>query len=140
MPADPVVALERIVIASVAVTARALAVAAPELTLVQWRVLVLVDHPGGLAVGEIAAASGAKIAAVSRLLSRLRGRGLVEMRRGQEDARIVRASLTERGRVLRTMVVEQRRAELQAALARAQLPAGADGLLAGLATVLETVA
>jgi DNA-binding MarR family transcriptional regulator len=137
--AGAVLALERVVVASVAVTARALNEAAPELTLGQWRVLVLIDRPEGLSVGAIAATLGSKIAAVSRLLGRLRSRGLVETRRDESDARVVLVSLTTSGRDLRSDVVEQRRAELAGALTSAQLPDDADELIARLATVLEAV-
>lgn len=130
--------LERIVIASVAVTARALADVSPELTLVQWRVLVLVDqHGGGIGVGPIAAALGTKIAAVSRLIGRLRARGLVETRRGESDARLVLVSLTPKGEELRTRVVGRRRAELNVALEQLLLQDQAARTVDLLADALE---
>src|SRR3954470_2907922 len=95
VPTELLHQIERVVVASVAMTARALADVAPELTFVQWRVLVLVDAPDG--VGAIAAALGAKIAATSRLIGRLRARGLVETKRGDADARVVLVTLTARG-------------------------------------------
>src|SRR4051794_27720928 len=121
--ADVLLGLERIAVASVAVTARALADVAPHLTFVQWRVLVLVDEPGGRAVGWISQELGAKIAAISRLIGRLRARGLVETRRSDGDARIVLVSLTDAGAELRTRVVERRRDELRAAVEKTRLPA-----------------
>jgi DNA-binding MarR family transcriptional regulator len=129
--------LERIVIASVAVTARALADVSPELTLVQWRVLVLVDQHGGMGIGPIAAALGTKIAAVSRLIGRLRARGLVETRRGESDARLVLVSLTPKGEELRARVVERRRAELSVALAQLLLQDQAARTVDLLADALE---
>lgn len=129
--------LESIVVASVAMTARALAEVAPELTFLQWRVIVLVDTPEGMGVGPIAASLEAKIAAVSRLIGRLRARGLVQTRRSTPDARIVLVSLTEQGAALRRRVVERRRAELRAALDRAQLPPEAETILDRLAAALE---
>lgn len=132
-------ALERLVVASVAITARALGEVAPELTFLQWRVLVLVDTPDGMPVGPIATALGAKIAAVSRLITRLRERGLVETRRSEADARVVVVCLSRDGAALRQRVVESRRAQLEGALGRAQLPAQFDSILARLASALETI-
>jgi DNA-binding MarR family transcriptional regulator len=137
MPPSVLLDLERIVVASVAVTARALADVAPELTLVQWRVLVLVDRPGGIPVGSIAAALGTKIASASRLVGRLRQRGLVQTRRSEDDARVVLVSMTAQGLALRNRVVDRRRRELHAAIADARLTPAAAPLLERLATVLE---
>ncbi len=131
--------LERVVVASVAVTARALAEVAPELTFVQWRVLVLVDQPDGIAVGALASALGAKIAAMSRLVGRLRARGLVETRRGEDDARVVLVTLSGAGAELRTRVVERRRDEMRAAVAALGLPADAAVVVDRLATALEAI-
>jgi DNA-binding MarR family transcriptional regulator len=132
--------LERIVVASVAVTARALAEAAPDLTLLQWRLLVLIDTPQGMGVGQVAAALGAKIAAVSRLIGRLRARGLVETRRGEGDARLVFVSLTAKGRKIRRRVVERRRAELRDAVSRTRLPDNAIATIDWLADALGVLA
>jgi DNA-binding MarR family transcriptional regulator len=137
MPPSVLLDLERIVVASVAVTARALADVAPELTLVQWRVLDLVDRPGGIPVGSIAAALGTKIASASRLVGRLRQRGLVQTRRSEDDARVVLVSMTAQGLDLRNRVVDRRRRELHAAIADARLTPAAAPLLERMATVLE---
>ncbi|HET7029721.1 MAG TPA: MarR family transcriptional regulator [Candidatus Limnocylindrales bacterium] len=131
--------LERIVVASVAITARALADVGPDLTLIQWRVLVLVDRPLGMPVGAIAAALGAKIAATSRLIGRIRARGLVETRRSDDDARVVLVSLTDRGLAVRRRVVNRRRRALRSAIADARLPADAASTLDRLALVLEAL-
>jgi len=132
--------LERIVVAAVAITARALAEVAPELTFVQWRVIVLVDQPDGIAVGALAAALGAKIAAMSRLVGRLRGRGLVSTQRSETDARVVLVTLTPAGSDLRSRVVERRRQELRAALANTALPADAALVMGRVAAALEGLA
>jgi DNA-binding MarR family transcriptional regulator len=132
--------VERLVVASVGITARALGEVAPDLTLVQWRVVVLVDVAGSIAIGALAAALDSKIAAISRLVSRLRRRGLVETHRGDEDARVVLVSLTEQGRDLRRRVVERRRDDLRRAIDAADLPAEATIVVDRLAAVLERVA
>ena len=131
--------VERIVVAAVGVTARALADVAPELTLLQWRVLVLIDQPDGIAVGAIAIALGAKIAAVSRLVGRLRDRGLLQTRRADHDARIILVSLSDAGTSLRRRVVRRRRDELRVALERAQLGGDSKTTLRRLASVLESI-
>ncbi|HJP88044.1 MAG TPA: MarR family transcriptional regulator [Candidatus Limnocylindrales bacterium] len=139
-PASTLLDLERIVVASVGVTARAHAMDASELTLLQWRALVLIDVPEGLAVGGLAAALGAKIAATSRLVGRLRDRGLVATERASDDARVVRVTLTGAGRELRARIVARRRLELQAALDGAGLPSGAASVVERLAELLEGIA
>ena len=88
-----------------------------------------------MGVGPIAAALGAKIAAVSRLIGRLRARGLVETQRRRSDARVVLVSLTAEGTALRQRVVERRRSELRAALDQAQLPGRGRGDVDRLASV-----
>lgn len=105
--------LERIVVASVALTARVLGEVAPDLTFLQWRVLVVVDEGAdGIAVGAIAAELGAKLAATSRLLHRLRTRGLLAMDKDPQDNRVSLVRLTPAGEALRTAVVDRRRSIL----------------------------
>ncbi|HET9613462.1 MAG TPA: MarR family transcriptional regulator [Candidatus Limnocylindrales bacterium] len=130
-------AVERIVVASVAATARALVEVAPQLTFLQWRLLVLVDTPDGVSVGALGASIGSKIAAMSRLVGRLRNRGLVRTQRSPDDARIVLVRLTDAGRDLRTRVVTRRRAELAAAIDAAALPTDAADVATTLASLLE---
>jgi DNA-binding MarR family transcriptional regulator len=118
-PDEPVRDLERIVVASVAITARVLAEVAPELTLLQWRVLVLVDEAGdGIAVGAIAAELNARLAATSRLVGRLRDRDLVSTSKDPGDARVTVVRLAPAGARLRTAVVDRRRTTLAWAVQR----------------------
>jgi DNA-binding MarR family transcriptional regulator len=129
--------VERIVVASVAVTARLLSEEGAELTLSQWRVLVLVDRPGGMPVGAVAAALRAKIAAVSRLVGRLNARGLVQTRRADADGRVVLVSLTTAGRRLRRRIVHGRRAQLEKLLAESDLGHDGKAHFGQLAAALE---
>ena len=129
-------ALERVVVASVGRTAKVLAEVAPELTLVQWRVLVVVDDPDGVPVSQVASSLGAKLSAVSRLLGRLRDHGLVATRRDETDARVIRVSLTPKGRALRDRIVARRRASLAEAVARIDAAPGTEAALRQLAGVL----
>ena len=134
-PAQELPTLERVVVASVAVTAKALADVAPELTFLQWRVLVILDADEGASVGHVAAMLDAKLAAVSRLLGRMRRNDLIHSERDEADARVVRVTLTGHGRALRTRVVERRRHDLAAAIAEG-LPADAVVTLDRVATAL----
>lgn len=121
-PTDHLQLLERIVIASVGVTARAVADAAPELSLLQWRVLVvLAGSPEGVTVTELAERLGSRLPATSRLLGRMRRRNLVEMRKDHADARITTVLLAADGEALWRRVVERRREDLETALSTAAL-------------------
>jgi DNA-binding MarR family transcriptional regulator len=107
------VALEAVALGSVAVTTRALLTVSSDLTFGQWRALVIVgEHAGGATVSEIATRLGAEISPVSRLVSRLVGRGLLLTAKDARDRRVTRVSLTEAGHELRETVLERRRAIL----------------------------
>jgi len=114
-------ALEAVVFGSVAVTSRALAVVGLELTLAQWRVLVVVGEnlEGGATVTEIAARLGAEISPVSRLVSRLARRGLVIAYKDDRDRRVTRVTVSDAGREIRDTVIERRRELLAEVLAAA---------------------
>jgi DNA-binding MarR family transcriptional regulator len=137
-PARPVVELlELIAMGSVSVTARAVADAAPDLSLLQWRVLVvLANASDGLPVSELAARIGSRVPATSRLLGRMKRRVLIESRKDQPDARITTARMTADGRALYAHVVERRRADLAAALDVAALKPSDGAVLARLADAL----
>ncbi len=126
--------LERVVVGSVSVTARAVAEAAPELSLLQWRVLVvLVGQSDGTTVTEVAERIGSRLPATSRLLGRMRARHLVTMRKDHPDGRVTTVLLTPEGEALWERVAGRRREELDAALAAARLEAGDHGVLSRLA-------
>jgi DNA-binding MarR family transcriptional regulator len=134
-------ALERLVVGSVAITARAIAAAEADLTFMQWRVLLVVGgNEEGMAVGEIAARIGAHASPTSRIVSRLRRRGLLEAAKGQSDARIVRVSLTGAGRDLRNRVLELRSQDLAALIASASLAPSEAEAVARLARSFEPLA
>jgi len=106
---DLVGVLERLVVGSVAITARAIAAADAELTFMQWRVLLIVgERDEGQAVGEIALRIGAHASPASRVVSRLKHRGLVSTDRRDLDKRVVCVRLTDAGRDLRSRVLELR--------------------------------
>jgi DNA-binding MarR family transcriptional regulator len=130
----PLTALEDMVVASVGVTARAVALVAPDVTLLQWRlVVVLGGVPDGVTVSELAGHLGSRLPATSRLLGRLRARGLVRTRKHAADARVSVVELTPAGRDMWEDVRDRRRDDLRDALALADLSPGE-------ADVLERVA
>ena len=107
--------LEAIVTGSVAVTARALADAGSELTIVQWRVLVVLqgsDEP--MTIGDLARRVGASPSAMSRLARRLMARGYVASRLERADRRKRRVVVSDRGRDLVERIVAIRDMELRA--------------------------
>jgi DNA-binding MarR family transcriptional regulator len=110
---DLVGVLEHLVMGSVAITARAIAAADADLTFMQWRVLLVVgERDEGQTVGEIATRTGAHASPASRVVSRLKRRGLVSTDKGDLDKRVVCVRLTDAGRDLRTRVLKQRGRDL----------------------------
>ena len=106
-------ALEAIVFGSVAVTTRALSTVGLDLTFAQWRVLVIVgEEPKGATVTEVAARLGAEISPISRLIGRLARRGLVISAKDEQDRRVTRVTVSEKGRAIRANVIERRRVML----------------------------
>ena len=93
--------------------------AAPvEVTVAQFRLLVLVASEGGRAIGDIAERLGVNQSNASRHCDRLQRLGLVERRRSAKDARVVRVLLTARGRALVQDVMQQRRADVRRVVGR----------------------
>lgn len=113
MPTPPIADLERLVMGSVAITERAIAASGTDLTFVQWRVLLILgDHDEGETIGEVASRIGAHASPASRLISRLRQRGVVATTKDDDDGRVTRVRLTAAGRQLRTRVIRHRRRDL----------------------------
>lgn len=141
MDAAAIDLLERVVIGAVALTERSIAAAGTDLTFVQWRVLMIVgEHEAGATVGEIAVRIGAQASPASRLITRLRGRGVVTAVKDERDARVSRVRLTDSGRELRRRVLAQRRGHLEAVAHDAGLGTPDADLLRGLAVALEVFA
>ncbi len=138
-PQHQLLLLERVAMGSVGVTARAVAESAPELTLLQWRVLVvLAEAPDGTTVSELASRIGSRLPATSRLIGRMRRRGLVEMRKNHHDARVTTVLPAAAGRELWERVVDSRRSQLVAVLAAAALIPSDQPGLERLARAMET--
>ncbi|MHB8398487.1 MAG: MarR family winged helix-turn-helix transcriptional regulator [Candidatus Limnocylindrales bacterium] len=130
--------LERLAVGSVAITERAIAAAGADLTFAQWRVLLIVgDRVEGTTVSEIAARIGAHASPASRLVSRLKRRGVVRTGKDHRDGRITRVTLTVIGRTLRDRVLERRREDLAVVLEAAGLTPAAATAVARLAASFE---
>ena len=118
MPARSLPALmERIVVAGVGLTSRALIGATPgaDLTFPQWRVLVVLgDYEDGATLSEVAGRVGVTLPATSRQLRRLARRGLVEIAPDPDDRRASRALLTTTGAEVRHAIMEFRRSQIRA--------------------------
>jgi DNA-binding MarR family transcriptional regulator len=111
---DTVLAASR---ALVAVAARSLAAAGDEVTLPQYRALVLLAARGPQGTAELAAALAVNPSTVTRMCDRLVRKGLVRRHRQAGDRRSVRITLTAQGRDLVAEVTRRRRAELARLLA-----------------------
>jgi DNA-binding MarR family transcriptional regulator len=106
---DTVLAASR---ALVAVAARSLAAAGNEVTLPQYRALVVLAAAGPQGMAELAAALAVNPSTATRLCDRLVRKGLVRRHRQAGDRRLVRIALTAAGRDLVAEVTRRRRAEL----------------------------
>ncbi len=106
---DSVLAASR---ALVAVAARSLATAGDEVTLPQYRALVVLAARGPQGTAELAAALAVNPSTATRMCDRLVRKGLVRRHRQPGDRRSVRIALTAAGRDLVAEVTRQRRAEL----------------------------
>src|SRR6201994_2271474 len=98
--------------ALVAVAARSLAAAGDEVTLPQYRPLVVLAARGPQGTAELAAALAVNPSTATRMCDRLVRKGLVRRQRQAGDRRAVRIALTPPGRGLVAEVTRQRRGEL----------------------------
>jgi DNA-binding MarR family transcriptional regulator len=89
-----------------------------EVTMVQFRTLVLLADEGDRTVGEIGEELGVDASNATRHCDRLQKIGLLRRRRSTTDGRVVRVALTANGRRLVDEVKAQRRAEVLRVLER----------------------
>lgn len=66
----------------------------------QWVVLMRISSGVGNTASELCRSFGQDSGAMTRMLDRLEGQGLIQRERSEEDRRVVRLSLTEAGRAL----------------------------------------
>ena len=98
--------------ALVGVSARSLAVVEDEVTLAQYRALVVLAERGALNVGELATALELHRSTVTRLCDRLARKGLIERSASRESRREVNVALSDGGRRVIDAVTRQRRSEI----------------------------
>jgi DNA-binding MarR family transcriptional regulator len=102
----------------VAVAARSLAEVAEEVTLAQYRALVVIASKGPQRVAGLADALEVTPPTATRMCDRLVRKGLVRRRTAREDRREVRLYLTSEGNDLVTEVTRRRRDEIATLLER----------------------
>jgi DNA-binding MarR family transcriptional regulator len=102
----------------VAVAARSLAGVPDEVTLPQYRALVVLASRGPQNAGALADALGVHISTLTRLCDRLVDKSLIARRVSSTSRREVELSLTVRGRRLVKSVTERRRREIATIVAR----------------------
>lgn len=133
-------ALDRLARAGVGITTRAIAEggAAADLTLPQWRALVVVAETGmsGIRVGELGRRLRLAAPGASRLVRRLEMRGLVVVTRDAPDRRAAIVRATDGGRALWTAVTLRRRELIAEALGRVEVATDPDRLLGAIADAL----
>lgn len=117
--------------ALVAVAARSLAACQTEITLPQYRVLVVLSARGPQRVADLADALDVQPSTATRMCDRLVAKRLLRRSRSAHDRRSVRVTVTEEGRRLVDRVSRARRAELQSVLAQLP-PSGRSALVEAL--------
>lgn len=117
--------------ALVALAAKSVAGIDEDVTLPQFRALVVLSTRGPQRAADLAAGLGVTPSTGSRMIERLARKGLVRRVRMRDDRRSIRVSLTPAGQDIVAAVTDRRRVEIEAILAK--LPArGRKPLLAAL--------
>ena len=106
---DAVLSASRVL---VAVAARSLADVGEEVTLTQYRTLVVLASRGPQNLAGLADAVGVTPATATRMCDRLVRKDLVRRRTGRDDRRQLRVALTGKGRSLVDAVTDRRRQEI----------------------------
>ncbi|GAA0913597.1 hypothetical protein GCM10009557_87270 [Virgisporangium ochraceum] len=115
--ADAVEALLAASRALVGIAARSVADVDPDVTLPQYRALVVLASRGPQKVADIAAELGVAPSTGTRMCDRLIRKDLIRRHRVETDRRVVRLVLTTDGRRLVDRVMRRRRAALSAVVA-----------------------
>lgn len=102
--------------ALLAVVVRSLAAVDEDVTLPQYRALVVLGQRGRMRPAELATALAVTPPTCTRMCGRLEAKGLVVRERPPEDRRAVAVSLSPAGRALVDDVSRRRRAELRTLL------------------------
>jgi DNA-binding MarR family transcriptional regulator len=116
---DAVVGASR---ALVAIAARSLGAAGEEVTLPQYRALVVLASRGPQRVVDLAGFLDVTASTATRMCDRLVRKGLIRRQRLSHDRRSVRVSISAAGRELVAVVTRRRRREVQAIVGRMSAP------------------
>lgn len=100
------------------VVARSVADVLHEVTLPQFRVLVVLSSVGTLRIGALAERMNANHSTFSRTIDRMATHGLVDRATSADSRREVLVQVTEKGRALVDQVTASRRAEIAGILSR----------------------
>lgn len=130
---DAVVSASR---ALVAVAARSLAGIGADITLAQYRALVVLASRGGQRAADLAAALDVSPSTATRMCDRLVRKGLIERNRPDDDRRALNILISASGRALLRQVTRKRRAEVSRILA-AMPSAGRETLVVALRAFAE---
>jgi DNA-binding MarR family transcriptional regulator len=115
---DVVEAVLRASRALVAVAARSLAASEEQVTLPQYRALVVLANRGPQRVADLAELLDVERSTATRMCDRLEGKGLITRERSREDRRTVELALTDAGRTLVAAVTRKRVRDIRRILAR----------------------
>lgn len=114
---DAVLAASRVLMA---VAARSVSAAAADVTLPQYRTLVVLSYKGPQRTVDLAEELGVNSSTATRMIDRLVRRELVLRAAHPEDGRANRVEITEAGRAVVAAVTRHRRAEFARILRRMQ--------------------
>ena len=139
-PSEILECLELVLFGAIGMTTVALSeAAATDLTLQQWRALVVVGRGDGIRVGEAAVRIGMSLPSASRLIRRLERRGYLSTERDESDRRGTIVRLTAEGARIRADVIARRRRLMNQALAQHSTRLPKD-LSRGLRTIADAFA
>jgi len=108
--------------ALVGIVARSLAGAGQDVTLPQYRALVILSTQGPQRIIDLAGHLGVTASTASRMIDRLVRKRLVRRRQAKDDRRSLRIDLTESGRDVVDETTRRRRIEIERILK--EMPAG----------------
>ncbi len=112
----------------VAVVTRSLGAAAEDITIAQYRALVVLASRGPQRIADLAAALAVTPSTAGRMCDRLGRKGLIRRHRARADRRAVQVSITAAGRQVVEEATARRRALLAGILAK--LPTGQQSAVA----------
>ncbi|HET8560229.1 MAG TPA: MarR family transcriptional regulator [Marmoricola sp.] len=115
---DVVEAVLRASRALVAVAARSLAAAEGQVTLSQYRALIVLASRGSQRVVDLAEALDVESSTATRMCDRLESKGMITRERSREDRRTVWVELTPAGTDLVTAVTRRRTRDIRQILSR----------------------